>query len=581
MANILDLAGYVHGMGEQGRQRGERTYLGKLMGQAYQTDDPAQQRSLLGQIAQVAPEAAPGFARSQGDDRQQRMAALGQKLNYFVGQVESGNQAVVDSMYPGLAQETKAMGFGDVPLQFNPAFLPGLKKAAEAFGGAAARQNLTPSVASVEDAFRRGIISKEEYDKGMRIALDLAPGASAPSLSYIDEFDPATGRTYRRAVQTRGVDYTGDLPSIGGDRQPAPAGAPPVQERTGSAPPSYADRDPEAVKGDVEALVRVFGGQITSGYRDPARNAAVGGVPNSQHMRGTGFDAVFPTPQAKQAAIAQARAMNYEAIDEGDHVHFELPPGGAPAVAGGPAPAPGVGGGGSAPGGAVAPPARPADPFANSPYLRTNITDVGGGGRILSGPGYAEQEAQKRREAAAGAEGAIEGRRNMGPDFTEESSLRKEFSDLTKEPRVVIDAFRKVREAATNDSAAGDLSLIFAYMKMLDPNSVVRETEFANAQNAAGVPDQIRNAWNRAMTGERLGAPQRADFVRQAESIAQLAQARIDEATERYRGMAPDYNMNPDRIAPAGDAPPVQGAKKAPDGNWYVQQDGKWFKVES
>ena len=29
------------------------------------------------------------------------------------------------------------------------------------------------------------------------------------------------------------------------------------------------------------------------------------------------------------------------------------------------------------------------------------------------------------------------------------------------------------------------------------------------------------------------------------------------------------------------DSPPVAGATKAPDGNWYVQKNGKWFKVEA
>ena len=37
--------------------------------------------------------------------------------------------------------------------------------------------------------------------------------------------------------------------------------------------------------------------------------------------------------------------------------------------------------------------------------------------------------------------------------------------------------------------------------------------------------------------------------------------------------------------APAADPdveqPPYEGARKAPDGNWYVMQDGKWFRVES
>ena len=31
--------------------------------------------------------------------------------------------------------------------------------------------------------------------------------------------------------------------------------------------------------------------------------------------------------------------------------------------------------------------------------------------------------------------------------------------------------------------------------------------------------------------------------------------------------------------APAGEAAPVEGAKKAPDGNWYVEKDGQFFKV--
>jgi hypothetical protein len=31
---------------------------------------------------------------------------------------------------------------------------------------------------------------------------------------------------------------------------------------------------------------------------------------------------------------------------------------------------------------------------------------------------------------------------------------------------------------------------------------------------------------------------------------------------------------------PPTDAPPMEGARKAPDGNWYVEKDGKFFKVE-
>ena len=51
-------------------------------------------------------------------------------------------------------------------------------------------------------------------------------------------------------------------------------------------------------------------------------------------------------------------------------------------------------------------------------------------------------------------------------------------------------------------------------MKMLDPTSVVREGEFATAQNATGVPERIRNSFNKAMSGERLGQKQRTKFIR-------------------------------------------------------------------
>lgn len=33
--------------------------------------------------------------------------------------------------------------------------------------------------------------------------------------------------------------------------------------------------------------------------------------------------------------------------------------------------------------------------------------------------------------------------------------------------------------------------------------------------------------------------------------------------------------------APGNETPPVEGAKKAPNGNWYVQKDGKWFLVRN
>ncbi len=124
---------------------------------------------------------------------------------------------------------------------------------------------------------------------------------------------------------------------------------------------------------------------------------------------------------------------------------------------------------------------------------------------------------------------------NVGKDFEKASG-----------PYVGINiAYQKVMAAAKEPSAAGDLALIFNYMKILDPASVVRETEFANAQNAAGVPDQIRNEYNRIKSGQRLNPEQRADFINQAKNIA-MSQRDVFSKTimPRYESIVATNNLN-------------------------------------
>lgn len=50
-------------------------------------------------------------------------------------------------------------------------------------------------------------------------------------------------------------------------------------------------------------------------------------------------------------------------------------------------------------------------------------------------------------------------------------------------------------------------------------------------------------------------------------------------AAMRGQSGAPQQPSAPQQAQPDG-APPVQGARQAPDGNWYVQQDGRWYRVD-
>lgn len=126
-----------------------------------------------------------------------------------------------------------------------------------------------------------------------------------------------------------------------------------------------------------------------------------------------------------------------------------------------------------------------------------------------------------------------------------EEGLRKEFSALSKEFVTVRDAHAQIDRLAQSPSAASDVALIYSFMKILDPNSVVRETEYATAQNAAGVPDQIRNVWNRILAGERLNPTQRADFVAQARTVYGTRKQSYDQMRSQFAAIAKRKNLDP------------------------------------
>jgi len=98
----------------------------------------------------------------------------------------------------------------------------------------------------------------------------------------------------------------------------------------------------------------------------------------------------------------------------------------------------------------------------------------------------------------------------------QQSAAFKLADDFEKASTTFIEiasSYDRISVSAKDPSAAGDLSLIFAYMKMLDPRSVVREGEFATAQNAGSVPQSIWGRYNRIITGERLAPSLRTDFI--------------------------------------------------------------------
>ena len=150
--------------------------------------------------------------------------------------------------------------------------------------------------------------------------------------------------------------------------------------------------------------------------------------------------------------------------------------------------------------------------------------------------------------------------------FEAENKLRDEFQKQTGTFGIVRDAFAKVQAASKDPNAASDIALIFAYMKILDPSSVVREGEFATAQNAGGIPDQVVNMYNRALNGERLNNVQRNNFVGEARKVYQAQTVSMKQSEKNYTELAGRYGLDVKNIVTPF-APVEDGGGKVVDFN--------------
>jgi hypothetical protein len=118
-----------------------------------------------------------------------------------------------------------------------------------------------------------------------------------------------------RAIVTVGVAPKAEARQDGAIRTSVPQSSPATWTpiRTGSASLSSVTR------------LGAEWGRVTSTWRSVAHNRAVGGVPNSFHLRGRAID-IARRPGVTHAMIAASfRNAGYqlvESLDEGDHSHF-------------------------------------------------------------------------------------------------------------------------------------------------------------------------------------------------------------------------------------------------------------------
>jgi hypothetical protein len=133
-----------------------------------------------------------------------------------------------------------------------------------------------------------------------------------------------------------------------------------------------------------------------------------------------------------------------------------------------------------------------------------------------------------------------------------EGDLRKEYYGLPdiKAYNEVNTAYNQIKVATQRPSPANDLAAATKFMKLLDPNSVVRESELIMAVQASGLADRIANTGNRILNGEKLTATQRKDFFDAATQFYKIAEDKKRAIDTQYTNIGIESNLNYKNIIP-------------------------------
>lgn len=173
-------------------------------------------------------------------------------------------------------------------------------------------------------------------------------------------------------------------------------------------------------------------------------------------------------------------------------------------------------------------------------------------------------------------------------DYRKDSS---NFVEISRQARIIQDSLK-------DDSAAGTLASATAFMKMLDPGSVVRESELAMAMKTNGALDRMGNYINVIQSGQVLTTQQKADFAKLIKTYSNAANEAQRNLNKKYGQISSEYGLDPKRVVvydvQKDDKPEKVDAKVTPQtkivktradldkvksGESYIAPDGKlWVK---
>jgi hypothetical protein len=165
-----------------------------------------------------------------------------------------------------------------------------------------------------------------------------------------------------------------------------------------------------------------------------------------------------------------------------------------------------------------------------------------------------------------GGQKGFENEMKLGSAFKGEP-IYKDFSDMKS-------SFSQVVSSLSAGTPIGDVAGATKIMKLLDPGSVVRESELAIAMQAAGRMDRLQNYFNNMITGEKLTPTQREDFKALANELYAAAGDAYNKKRAEYEqfGQAYGFKNLSTALGPAANIPSL--VRKTPGGGGGASTGG-------
>ena len=129
--------------------------------------------------------------------------------------------------------------------------------------------------------------------------------------------------------------------------------------------------------------------------------------------------------------------------------------------------------------------------------------------------------------------------------FENEMALAKAFKQepIYKDYSDMQSAFGQVVSSLSQGTPIGDVAGATKVMKLLDPGSVVRESELGIAMAASGRMDRLNNYFNNMMTGQKLTPTQREDFKALSNELYAAAGDAYNKKRQEFQGFGQAYGF--------------------------------------